>query len=215
MLKPFKQTVDPEQAPSSRHRYETLLRGHGAALQARALWLTRNRADADDLLQDTIERSMLSQRHVEGEEGLRRWLLVIMHNAFLDGRRSAAARRQAFNSEGPIEGLSLPEEEPMPFWRQVDDELLSQCLDQLGPTAASMTRMSLQGASYREIGARFGIPLPTVGTRLHRTRKHLRNMLCAALSTNYVPRAIPRNFRRAPRSKGTSATSQLSTHQED
>lgn len=184
MLKPIERTVQLAQEPSDGERYRSVITAHGQALRARSQWLTGNRADADDLLQDTIERSMRSRRHVVGDEDMRRWLLVIMHNAFLDARRSAAVRRLAFNSETHIEGLCQPDQTDVPLWRRVDDEMLLHCVAQLPPQAAKMIRMTLQGASYQEIGARFDIPLRTVGTRLHRIRKRLRALLGAALSAS-------------------------------
>jgi RNA polymerase sigma-70 factor (ECF subfamily) len=154
-----------------------IVRDHASALRARALWLTRNQSDAADLFQDTIERAMCAKRQNVGAGAWLRWLLTIMHNLFLDGRRAAAVRRFARNADALIERAASVEEEPAELWRTIDDAVVDALIRELPPSMSEMLLMFARGASYSDLSAHFGIPSSTVGTRLMRIRRRLRARL--------------------------------------
>ena len=148
------------------------------ALRRMALRLTRSRADAADLFQDTIEHALRARRNDIDPSSALRWLVTIMKHAFIDGCREQKTRQAV------LDRVERPERcaEGRPArWRCVDDELLASSIAALPPRAAEMVRLSLNGARYAELSARFDIPEATVGTRLHRIRRRLRGPLGAAL----------------------------------
>ena len=75
------------------------------ALRRYALALTRNQADADDLVQEALLRGHEGRRSFRPGGNLRSWLFSILRNAFLDRSRSrkAEARREAAQSAGGVQ----------------------------------------------------------------------------------------------------------------
>lgn len=162
--------------------FSEIVRRHGAALYRRACWLAKSESDAADLFQDTIERALRGARRRIEPPMVGRWLLTIMHNAFIDQRRARAARVVA--GDFPIEALSS--HEPVDagessHWRRVDDEALSACCDRLPRKLRQIFQLHASGASYAEVALHVGIPIATVGTRLWRARRRLRRMLAESV----------------------------------
>jgi RNA polymerase sigma-70 factor (ECF subfamily) len=137
--------------------------------------LTRNAADAEDLLQDTLERG-LRKYELYRYGSLRTWLVHIMRNLFID--RCRRKRRV----ESGVELLSIPAESaPLPKWAEVSDGALAAAIAELDPLAREVIVLKeREGRTYMEIAARLGIPVNTVGTRLLRARQKLRKLLAGA-----------------------------------
>jgi RNA polymerase sigma-70 factor (ECF subfamily) len=154
----------------------TLVRDHLAVLEAQAQKLCKNRADAHDLVQDTIERALRylsSGQTVASERG---WLLTILHNQF---RKKCQSQRR--HPTEPLEAALEPaadEPEPPPAWIEISREQLELAIAELDPRFATVFRLhALDGWDYRQIAAALGIPASTIGTRLLRARKKLRDVL--------------------------------------
>ena len=76
-------------APRASEDFRALLVAALPRLRAHALMLTRNRAEADDLVQDTLERACDRWQLWTAGSDLRAWLFTLMHNLFVDGARRA------------------------------------------------------------------------------------------------------------------------------
>ena len=150
---------------------------HAAALYARALWLTRSRADAWDLVQDSLEHALRASNQSVPSEKTRSWLLVILHNLFLD--RSRAQRKWVFRplTDELAGGLPVEQTEATRPWEELDEVTLSASVGSLPVPLRPAFQMHLAGKSYAEIARALGIPVGTVGTRIHRARRRLREML--------------------------------------
>jgi RNA polymerase sigma factor (sigma-70 family) len=146
-----------------------------------AFRLARNGADAADLFQDTIEHALRARRNDIGPSSALPWLVTIMKHAFIDGCRQQKTRQAVLARVERPEPCAEDGEGRPARWRYVDDELLASSIAALPPRAGEMVRLSLNGARYAELSARFAIPEATVGTRLHRIRRRLRGRLRAAL----------------------------------
>jgi RNA polymerase sigma-70 factor, ECF subfamily len=160
-----------------------LVREHESALRATALRLCREPAEASDLVQDTFERALRSQSRLRAGSNVRAWLLTILRNLFIDRcRRSSREPRSELKLELIDTGAAMPEPEPEPRWAAITTEQLRAAVDQLSQDFRSVYVLhSIEGRSYAEISVKLGIPSATVGTRLIRARRKLKNLLMPQL----------------------------------
>ena len=153
---------------------------HLDALYATALRLTRNRADAEDLVQDTLVRALrFSSRFTPGTN-LKAWLYTILHNAWRNRRRDAQRDPVAADSDLVDEAVSLPGG-PAEFatpeqvlLRDTLDADLQAALDEL-PEAfrQAVWLRDVEEFSYAEIASMLGVPIGTVMSRISRGRRQL------------------------------------------
>lgn len=159
--------------------FGAFVREHEAALNATALRLCGNATDARDLVQDTLERGLRSlSRYKVGTDG-RAWLLTILHNIFIDRCRSRTRERRAdVSAEQVEERVAAPEAEAQPSWAAISPEQLREALEKIPEEFRLVYQLhALEGRSYNEIAERLGIPKATVGTRLIRARRRLKELL--------------------------------------
>jgi RNA polymerase sigma-70 factor, ECF subfamily len=138
--------------------------------------LTGNDAHARDLVQDTFLRAIEKKSSFRPGTMLRAWLVAILNHRFVDLCRRDKAR----GVHQPVEGLNLEQSvpEPPPRWAAIDGETLRRTAEKLPPELRELYRLNaFEGLSYAEVAARLGIPQNTVGTRLFRARKQLRELL--------------------------------------
>lgn len=128
-------------------------------------------ADADDLVQDTLERAMLKWGLWRGVGSVRPWLFSIMHNLFVDQRALGGGAAVT-----PLEDL------PEPLWPQqaARQELRLEALEMLAalqqlPVALRevLLLVTVEGLSYAETSKALGVPTGTVMSRLSRARTQL------------------------------------------
>jgi RNA polymerase sigma-70 factor (ECF subfamily) len=165
--------------PVDSRSFASFAREHESVLRAAALRLCGNATDANDLVQDTFERGLRSlARFQPGTDG-RAWLLTILHNLFIDRCRARTRESRADTSaEELAERLPAPEAEPQPSWASISTEQLRAALAKLPEDFQVVYRMhALESRSYQEIAETLGIPKATVGTRLIRARRKLKELL--------------------------------------
>jgi RNA polymerase sigma-70 factor (ECF subfamily) len=156
--------------------FRTRFLGHLPELRARALRLTRSRSDADDLVQETFERALRGNKGLDHHTNPRAWLLRTMFNLFVDTRRHKVRLRPL---SGSVEGslIAPPEYQPA-AWEMIGEAEVWRGVDRLPNLHREALRLSArEGLTYREIGEALGIPTTTVGTRLLRARKRVRQIL--------------------------------------
>ncbi len=156
-----------------------------------ALHLTRNAADAKDLLQDTMVRALRFHDRYRPGTYIKAWLLTILRNTFINNYRRKA--RRPFEVE-LTDAEFMPEAGPdremgfVPKASRAED--LLECLGDATRSAIealpethrrTVIMADLQDMSYREIAAELDCPLGTVMSRLHRGRRLLRDSLPAEL----------------------------------
>lgn len=159
--------------------FAAFAREHEAALHATAMRLCGNTTDARDLVQDTFERGLRNlAKYKVGTDG-RAWLFTILHHLFIDRCRSRTRERRAdVSAEDMEERIAAPEAEAVPTWASISPEQLREALEKIPEEFRTVYRLhALEGRSYVEIAEALGIPKATVGTRLIRARRKLKELL--------------------------------------
>ncbi len=157
--------------PSSTDSIDELLREQLPGLRRFAFWLTRSAADADDLVQATLERALVRWSDRRPDASLRSWLFAILHRRFLDSRRRA--QRYA----GLLARL-LGEEAAQPSAER--EAVAASTLEAFARLPVAQRTLlywvSVEGLSYREVAAILDLPIGTVMSRLSRARAALRKL---------------------------------------
>ena len=146
--------------------------------------LARSAADADDLVQDTIERALshaaqwrppatpAASEQVEG--AVRSWMFGIMKNAWIDERR-ALARERAVISHDEERVMRAGEDAGSAMQDRLSiDAALAQLPDE---QRLAVALVLVEGLSYAEASEVLQIPQGTLTSRLHRGREALMSML--------------------------------------
>jgi RNA polymerase sigma factor (sigma-70 family) len=166
------------------HRsFEEVVLPHLDAAFNYARWLTKNEADAEDVVQDASVRALRFFSSLRGEDA-RAWLLTIVRNTWYGRfpRRESPDHTtgvEEMNDDRPDSGLD-PEALLM---QQRAVEEVRAAIEQLPVDFREvMVLRELEGLSYKEIAAVIGIPMGTVMSRLARARERLLAILGSAAS---------------------------------
>ena len=136
--------------------------------------LTGERAAADDLVQDTLERAWGRLPSWSGAGELRAWVFSIMHNTFIDQRRRPGLSMVGIDDEDGA--MSVPTRATQADALELRD--LDAALAQLpAEQRAVLLLVGLEQMSYAEVAATLDIPMGTVMSRLSRGRERLRAIL--------------------------------------
>lgn len=177
---------------------------HLPSLFALALRLTRSRADAEDLVQDTVVKALRFSARFEPGTNLKAWLFTILHNTWKNGRRAASrdgvhVSSDRIDEEAPSADGPIPPDTPEQLLlRSTLDADLQVALDEL-PDAfrEAVLLRDVEELSYAEIAAMLGIPVGTVMSRISRGRRQLFERLIArepgsAIQATEAVRGAPR-----------------------
>ena len=137
--------------------------------------LAGNRDDADDLVQDTLERAWTKASLWHGSapvRDMRAWLFSIMHNLHVDGIRRPKLATVTMDDDTPEVAMAPTQGERL----AVLD--LQAALDLL-PTEQKeiVLLVALEDMTYADVAATLGIPIGTVMSRLSRGRERLRALM--------------------------------------
>jgi RNA polymerase sigma factor (sigma-70 family) len=138
-----------------------------------ARWLTRNDAEAEDVVQDACVRAMRFFSSLRGEDA-RAWLFTIVRNAWYSriSRRSGATRPASSGAQDQMSDDALDPEERLQQQQTV--ALVRAALEQLPVDFREVIVLrEIEGLSYKEIAAVVNVPIGTVMSRLARGRERL------------------------------------------
>jgi RNA polymerase sigma-70 factor, ECF subfamily len=163
------------------HQVEPLI----PALRRYARALMRDRASADDLVQDCLERAV-SRWHQRRDGDVRAWLFTILHNLAVNQFRKAASRGRHVPIDETNEdsfGEAAVQEQKL-IYRDVLEKLARLPEDQ----RAVLLLVAVEDLSYAEAAKVLGVPVGTVMSRLSRARERLQQEIegGAAISSNVV-----------------------------
>jgi RNA polymerase sigma-70 factor (ECF subfamily) len=173
------------------------------SLYSAAMRMTRNRADAEDLVQETYLKAYRSFESFQEGTNLKAWLYRILTNTFINQYR-AKKRRPDERELDEVEDLYLYRRlgglEAAKAGRSAEDELMDFFTDTEVKDALEALpeqfRMAVlladvEGFSYKEIAEILDIPIGTVMSRLHRGRKALQKQLYEfATERGLAPRSV-------------------------
>jgi RNA polymerase sigma-70 factor (ECF subfamily) len=164
--------------------FEDAIQPLSGPLYRRALSLTRNGADAEDLVQETLLKAYRSFHTLGEDPRLLAWLTCIMRNAWINSHR-ASSRRPTEELSGDVDdlegGRGAPSAEHVAL-HGVPSPALASALSALPESMRqTMYYFAVEGLSCREVATVMGVPPGTVMSRLHRSRRHLRDALHGAL----------------------------------
>ena len=136
--------------------------------------------DAEDLVQDTFERAVRG-RIPPDVRNVHAWLTTSFHNLFLDHLRKRARSPSHETMNEQHHGVTEIEADgPEPRWSQLTSEDIRAALDALEPIYREVYVLhTVEHRSYQDIADQLGIQRVTVGTRLNRARRKLREILVA------------------------------------
>jgi RNA polymerase sigma-70 factor, ECF subfamily len=159
--------------------FEQLAMPHFERLYNFACWLTQDRHEAEDLVQETYAKALRGFSSFQPGTNFRAWIYKILRNTFLTTRTGLkAAANVPLDLEGE-EALPTAKETPESILLQrSDSQLVQQALEQLPvPYREVLLLCEVEEMSYQEISATVGIPMGTVMSRLSRARKALRRLV--------------------------------------
>jgi RNA polymerase sigma-70 factor (ECF subfamily) len=161
---------------------------HMPGLYSAALRMTRNAADAEDLVQETYLKAYRSFGSFTEGTNLRAWLYRILTNTYINSYRAAQRRPEVTDVEDVedlylYKRLSANGSDP---GRSAEDEALDRFTDEdvksaleALPEAFRMAVLlaDVEGFSYKEISEITDVPIGTVMSRIHRGRRALQKAL--------------------------------------
>ncbi len=163
-----------------RDRFAALVKPHQDPLLAGALQFTSNRADAEDLLQETFMRAYVGFKRSQEIEKPRAWLFKIMRNAYINryhkNRRQPAKVSYDEGLDHKVDQVfSRSEGDPQEkfFSQFLDSEVVTALNSLPDQFRESVVLCDISGLSYEEISNVLDCPLGTVRSRISRGRELL------------------------------------------
>jgi RNA polymerase sigma-70 factor, ECF subfamily len=180
--------------------FEALIGPYHHRLYRRALKITRNEEDAEDVVQDAELKAYCRLDRFQGSSRFYTWVTRIVINEALMKLRKRRSNRETESLEPVLIGknqveicrTSSPDEQPETYYVGVELRgILSGALAVLSPSlSAPFLLCFLEGYSLREIAALLGLSVPAIKSRLHRARNILSKRLRAMLQPPYpTPRS--------------------------
>ncbi len=178
-----------------------------SSLYSAALRMTRNAADAEDLVQETYLKAYRAYERFEEGTNLKAWLYRILTNTYINAYRKKQRRPDEtdiddvedlylYRRVGGLDGATLgrsAEEELMELFGEAE---VKEAVEDLPEHYRLPVLLAdVEGFAYKEIAEILDVPIGTVMSRLHRGRKQLQKRLYAFAETR---RLIPDDESDAP-----------------
>ena len=158
-------------------------------LYTAALRMTRNPADAEDLVQETFLKAYRAFERFEDGTNLKAWLYKILTNTYINSYRAAKRRPEKADVEdvedlymfrrlNELPGLDTGRSAEEEVFNHITDDEVKRAIESL-PEAFRIAVLlaDVEGFSYKEIAEITDVPIGTVMSRIHRGRKALQKAL--------------------------------------
>lgn len=197
----FSKLVSRGAKDAKREAFDAEVLPHLDLLFGNALRLTRSKADAEDLLQETVLRAFRFFDRFERGSNIKAWLLRIQYNLFVNRYRRGVRERDVREtmthepsgrdvvSRPALQALTDPDSAAMGPLVQKE---LALALEQLPEDHRTVIVLAdIEELSYKEIAEVMGCPIGTVMSRLHRARRSLRERVVAAAEGAPIAGPLP------------------------
>jgi RNA polymerase sigma-70 factor (ECF subfamily) len=153
-----------------------------------AMVLSRDRTEAEDLVQETCVRAIQATESLRPDSNVKSWLFTILRNIWLNRlrrRRTAPKMVELDGDEGTAQTAIEPSKDPHALYvSKVERRLVREAILQLSDAFREIIVLREYGdLSYQEIAGILGCPAGTVMSRLGRARSKLRSLLSGSLRT--------------------------------
>jgi RNA polymerase sigma-70 factor (ECF subfamily) len=144
-----------------------------------AHWLTQDRSEAEDLVQETYVKALKGFASFQPDTNFRAWIYRILRNTFLTSRTGLKASTTVRLDEEDVQEIPASSGTPESiFFDRVQEQTLRSGLEELPLRFREILLLcELEEMSYQEISEALSIPIGTVMSRLSRARKALREIL--------------------------------------
>ena len=167
---------------ADRATFADLAMEHMPSLYSAAMRMTRNPADAEDLVQETYAKALKGFRSFEEGTNVRSWMFKILRNTFLTSRTGLKIQNTVL-LEDEFDGVDISAHNITPevlLLKLENSRSVMSALAELPIPYREMVLLSdMEELSYKEIAQILAVPIGTVMSRLSRGRKMLRQALLA------------------------------------
>jgi RNA polymerase sigma factor (sigma-70 family) len=150
------------------------------SLYNHAHWLTRDQAEAEDLVQETFSKALRAFDSFQPGTNFKAWIFRILRNTFLTTRTGIAASRTVFLEDDPTT-IDVAGTGPTPediLIRLDNQAVLHAALEQLPPQLREILLLcDVEEIKYKDLALILGVPIGTVMSRISRARTTLRQLL--------------------------------------
>jgi RNA polymerase sigma-70 factor (ECF subfamily) len=163
------------------------LREYLDGLYSYALVLSRNQAEAQDLVQETCLRALRAMERLRPDSNVKSWLFTILRNIWLNQlrQRKTAPDIADLDSDeyGENRAVDSSKDQHAAFVSDLEREQVRHAIEQLPPGFREVILLrEYEELSYEEIAAMLQCPVGTVMSRLARARSRLRDLLAASVA---------------------------------
>ena len=147
-----------------------------------AHWMTRNQAEAEDLVQETYLKALRAYASFQAGTNFRAWMFRILRNAFLNSRTGQMYKTAvSLDSDEPTtarEAVATGGTPESDYFRVRNREAIAQAIESLPlPFREVLLLSDVEEMSYADIATTLALPIGTVTSRLGRARRRLREIL--------------------------------------
>jgi RNA polymerase sigma-70 factor, ECF subfamily len=160
-----------------------------------AHWLTQNREEAEDLVQETYVKALKGFSSFQLGTNFRAWIYRILRNTFLTSRKGLKVTMTValdFDEEEESQEPAIERDTPETIlFARSGQEVLQKAIDELPVHFREILLLcEVEEMSYQEISDALAVPIGTVMSRLSRARQTLRSQLRPHLQQGAGPRSI-------------------------
>jgi RNA polymerase sigma-70 factor (ECF subfamily) len=153
-----------------------------ASLYNFAHWLTQNRDEAEDLVQETYMKALKGFSSFQQGTNFRAWMFRILRNTFLTSRTGLKQSAPLEEEEDALPPVSTTPESLL--LARADQEQIQSALEQLPAHHREVILLcDVEEMTYQEIAETLNIPMGTVMSRVSRARKSMRELLAAKVQS--------------------------------
>jgi RNA polymerase sigma-70 factor (ECF subfamily) len=152
------------------------------ALYSYAVMLSRNRTEAEDLVQETCLRALRATQRLRPDSNVKSWLFTILRNVWFNRLRQWGRVPKIVELEpdgiGQIGAADSAKDPHATYVSNIEQEQVRNAIQQLSVGHREIIILrEYEELSYREIATVLGCPLGTVMSRLSKARSNLRGLL--------------------------------------